>query len=246
MRLGGEARFEDGLEQQQEELLDDAVLERGRRVGEAGLELAAGNGDGGGRVGGGADEKVGGGAPGEGGVAAERGGAEAEEAVERGERDGLARGEGARGVGAGALIGEEPEVEAGGVAGEVGERGRLRMRESAAPQRGEEVDGVVDEEGIRVRQGAVVYPRRRRRGTRGAASDGIGEEAAQRLARRRHCGEGRFVEVLGRTGSGCGRSHGVWDNVPAARLHTGVLFCSHDHCEPFIVNWRKIQKSTDT
>jgi hypothetical protein len=45
-------------------------------------------------------------------------------------------------------VGEEPEVEAGGVAREVGERGRERVRERAAPQGGEEVDGVVDEEGV--------------------------------------------------------------------------------------------------
>lgn len=93
---------------------------------------------------------MGGGAPGEGGVAAEGGGAEAEEGVEGGERDGLARREGAGGVGAGALVGEEPEVEAGGVAGEVGEGGGERVREGAAPQGGEEVDGVVDEQSVGV------------------------------------------------------------------------------------------------
>jgi hypothetical protein len=64
--------------------------------------------------------------------------------VERGERDSLARREGARGVCTGALVGQEPEVEAGGVAGEVGERGRQRVRERAAPQGGNEIDGVVD------------------------------------------------------------------------------------------------------
>lgn len=149
--LGGEAGLEDGLEEQEEELLDDVVLERGRRVGEAGGELVARDGDRGGGVGGGAEEEVRGGAPGEGRVAAERGGAEAEEGVEGGQRHGLARREGAGGVGAGALVGEQPEVEAGGVAGEVGEWGRERVREGAAPQRGEEVDGVVDEESVGVR-----------------------------------------------------------------------------------------------
>lgn len=65
--LRRETGLEDGLEEQEEELLDDAVLERGRRVGEAGFELAAGDGDGGRGVGRGADEEVRGGAPGEGG-----------------------------------------------------------------------------------------------------------------------------------------------------------------------------------
>lgn len=170
MRLGGEARLEDGLKQEEEELLDDAVLERRRRVRESGLELAAGDGDGGGWVSGGAEEEVRGGAPGEGGVAAERGGAEAEEAVEGGERDGVARRECARGVGARALVGEQPEVEAGGVAGEVGERGWERVRERAAPQGGQEVDGVVDEEGVGVGEGALVGRPGRKRPARGGAS----------------------------------------------------------------------------
>lgn len=123
MRLGGEAWLEDGFQKEEEELLHDAVLEWRRRVREPRVELAAGDRDGGRLVGGGAEEEVRGGAPGEGGVAAERGGAEAEEGVEGGERDGVAWREGARGVRAGALVGEEPKIEAGGVAGEVGERG---------------------------------------------------------------------------------------------------------------------------
>jgi hypothetical protein len=176
VRLWGEARLEDGLEEEEEELLNDAVLERRRRVRESGLELAAGDRDGGGRVGGGAEEEVRGGAPGEGGVAAERGGAEAEEAVEGGERDGVARREGARGVGACALVGEEPEVEAGGVAGEVGERGRERVRERAAPQGGEEVDGVVDEEGVGVGERALVDRLGRRRRRSAAAPGGMARE----------------------------------------------------------------------
>lgn len=134
-----------------------------------------------------------GGAPGEGGVAAESGGAEAEEGVESGERDGVARREGAGGMGAGALVGEEPEVEAGGVTGEVGERGGERVRERAPPQGGEQVDGVVDEERIRVGKGSLVGRcRRRRRLTRSAASGGaveVGrEKAAEHLARRHGAG----------------------------------------------------------
>lgn len=156
MRFRGEARLEDWFKEEKEELLDDAVLERRRRVREPGLELAAGDRDGGGLVDGGTEEEVRGGAPGEGGVAAERGGAEAEEGVKSGERDGVAWREGARGMGAGTLVGEEPKVEAGGVTGEVGERGGERVRERAAPQGGEQVDGVVDEERIRVGKGSLV------------------------------------------------------------------------------------------
>lgn len=184
--LGGEPGLEDGFEEQEEELLDDVVLERWRGVGEAGIELAAGDGHGGRGVGWGADEEVGGGTPGEGGVAAEGGGAEAEEGVEGRERDGLARREGASSVGAGALVGEEPEVEAGCVAREVGEGGGERVREGAAPQGGDEVDGIVDEESVGVREGALVDRRRRRSAAPEEVDTGGGKEAAKRCARRRH------------------------------------------------------------
>lgn len=50
VRLGGEARLEDGFEEEEEELLNNAVLERRRCVREPSLELAAGDRDGGGRV----------------------------------------------------------------------------------------------------------------------------------------------------------------------------------------------------
>jgi hypothetical protein len=44
VRLGGETCLEDGIEQQEEEFLENAVLERGRRVDEPGFELAPGGG----------------------------------------------------------------------------------------------------------------------------------------------------------------------------------------------------------
>lgn len=195
--LRRETGLEDGLEEQEEELLDDAVLERGRRVGEAGFELAAGDGDGGRGVGRGADEEVRGGAPGEGGVAAEGGGAEAEEGVEGGELDGVAWREGARGVGAGSLVREEPEIEAGGVPGEVGEGRRERVSEGAAPQRGKEIDGVVDKESVGSGKGLVGRRWRRRRG---AAADGLEvarDEAAERPAcRHRGLAAGVSVEQV--------------------------------------------------
>lgn len=121
--LGREAGLEDGLEEEEEEFLDDTVLKGGWGIVEGGAELAAGDGAGGGWVGGGADEEMSNGAP---EVGAARGGEdghlEGEEGAEVGEVDGDPGGEGASVVGAGPLVGEDPEVELLKEASEIGKR----------------------------------------------------------------------------------------------------------------------------
>lgn len=121
--LGGEAGLKRRLEEKEQELLEYAVLEGGRGGVEEGPKLAAGDRAGGRRVDGGAEEEVGGGAPGVGAAGGgEDGDLESEEGAEVGEVDGTPRGEGAGVVGAGALVGEDPEVELFEESGEVRKR----------------------------------------------------------------------------------------------------------------------------
>ena len=75
------------------------------------------------------------------------------------------------------------------------------MRERAAPQGREEVDGVVDEEGVGVGERTLVGRlRRKKRPTRGGASGGLvevsGEEAAERRRARRHGAGGSVAGFL--------------------------------------------------
>lgn len=111
--LGREPRLVDRLEQQQEQLLHDAVLEWGRpRGGEEGPELALGE-RGGVRVRGGARGlEVGGEAVAETEAGVDDGVAEREEGGERGGWDGGAGQVGACVVGVGLLVGEHPELQA--------------------------------------------------------------------------------------------------------------------------------------
>jgi len=111
--LWREPGFVDGLEQEQEQLLHDAVLER-RRTGscEEGAELTLGEGGGVGRVGSARGLEEGGEAVAEAESSVEDGVAEREEGGERGGRDGGARQVGAGLVGVRLLVGEHPQLEA--------------------------------------------------------------------------------------------------------------------------------------
>lgn len=75
---------------------------------------------------------------------------EGEEVVEVVGVDGVAGREGAGGVGAGALVGEDPQVEFGEEAGEVGEGVVVWGGERFDPQRGAYVDWVLFEKRVRV------------------------------------------------------------------------------------------------
>jgi len=119
VRFRGEPGFKNRFENHQENLLNDAVLEAGLAGLDSGAEFAFGEGLGNGGVVGGAEERVGFVVPFE--TVADDGVAEGEEGVEDGGVDGVTGREGAGGVGAGALVSEEPEVEVGEEAGEVGE-----------------------------------------------------------------------------------------------------------------------------
>lgn len=119
VRFGGESSFEDGFENHQQNLLNNTVLEAGRVGLESVTESAFGE-----RIGSvvwGAEERVGLVVPDE--TTADNGVAEREEGVEDWGVDCVAWRESSRGVGAGALVGEEPEVEVGEETGEVGEGG---------------------------------------------------------------------------------------------------------------------------
>lgn len=119
--LGGEAGFIDGLKEHEEDLLDDAVLERGRLGGgEEMADLTLGKS---GRIGlivGRAEEEVEAAAPAE--TTIENGIAEGEERVQGGPGDGGAGLVGSRGIGSGLLVGKEPELRPGE------ERGKGRRR----------------------------------------------------------------------------------------------------------------------
>ena len=75
---------------------------------------------------------------------------EGEEVVEVVGVDGIAGREGASGVGAGALVGEDPEIELGEEAGEVGEGVVGGGGEGFDPERGAYVDWVLFEKRVRI------------------------------------------------------------------------------------------------
>lgn len=127
-------------------------------------------------------------------LAASDGAPEGQEGMERAEMNGVAGRERAGHVGAGALVGEDPEVELRQEAREVREHGGGRRGEGLHPQRGDQVDGVLLEEGVRILDDRVALGRplaapagkrrergegpgrrRRRRRPRDGGRDGAGQ-----------------------------------------------------------------------
>lgn len=143
--LGRETGLENGFKYHEQDLLNDPVR-KARLLVLLVLELALGYGPGRGSVVGAPDEVVGlGGVPGV--VSTNDSVSEGEEVAEEVGVDGAARRESAGDVGTAALVGEDPEVEFGKEAGEVGEcGGGRRRREGLDPEIGAYFNWVLFEE----------------------------------------------------------------------------------------------------